>query len=197
MSMGRKLLLVLVALYFVQATEPNAFCAFIFNVQQVGQNVIVNGSGTINTDALSRFSQQSRFATIVPANGTLCAGPVAQTPAAQFYGLLGAINFGSGGQTNATSGSGDIVGVEFENRVVVPSGYISGTPLADSATYNSQTFSSLGLTQGTYVYTWGTGPTADSLTINIGTGVPEPASAALIAAPIAIAALRRCRRVVG
>jgi hypothetical protein len=49
------------------------------------------------------------------------------------------------------------------------------------------------LTPGIYVYTWGSGPTADSLTINIGV-VPEPASAALIAAPVAIAALRRRRR---
>ena len=65
----------------------------------------------------------------------------------------------------------------------MPSGYVSGA-LSGTATYSAQTFASLGLTPGTYVWTWGTGADADSLTLQIGpaAAAPEPASLPLLAA---------------
>ncbi len=47
--------------------------------------------------------------------------------------------------------------------------------LSNTTTFANQSFASLGLTLGTYTYTWGTGGDADSLTINV-PGVPESAS---------------------
>ena len=41
--------------------------------------------------------------------------------------------------------------------LIVPRGYVSGTFLSDSATYSGKTFATLGVTPGTYVWTWGTG----------------------------------------
>ncbi|MEZ6192941.1 MAG: PEP-CTERM sorting domain-containing protein [Phycisphaerales bacterium] len=38
-------------------------------------------------------------------------------------------------------------------------------------------FATLGVTEGSYVWSWGSGGSADSLTLNI---VPEPASVALL-----------------
>ena len=56
----------------------------------------------------------------------------------------------------------------------MPSGY-SGNTLSDTATYDNQTFNSLGVTHGTYVWNWGSGANADSFTLNIGTvAVPAP-----------------------
>ena len=76
---------------------------------------------------------------------------------------------------------------------MVPFGYVSGSALSDTDTYFGYTFAEAGLTPGTYNYTWGSGPTADSLTINIGTPVPEPAAAATLAVPATLALLRRRR----
>jgi hypothetical protein len=57
----------------------------------------------------------------------------------------------------------------------VPQGYASDSPLSDTATYLSQTFSSLGVTPGRYEWTWGTGAN-QSFTLVIGTAVPEPST---------------------
>lgn len=60
----------------------------------------------------------------------------------------------------------------------VPDGY-SGGPIVDTATWLGQSFSSLGITPGTYVYLLPN----DTLTVNIGGalgGVPEPATWAMM-----------------
>ena len=77
-----------------------------------------------------------------------------------------------------SSGSGDIVGVQGKQLSVFP-GYGSRNPLQDTSTYLNQTFSSLGVTPGTYTWTWGSGAHADSFTLQIGpaaTAAPEPAT---------------------
>ncbi len=62
-------------------------------------------------------------------------------------------------------------------QLLLPSGYVSGTALSATDTYNNTTIAALGLAVGTYTYTWGSGANADSLVINIGpAAVPEPAS---------------------
>jgi hypothetical protein len=60
----------------------------------------------------------------------------------------------------------------------VPQGYVSGTTLTtSSATFNNATFASLGVTPGTYVWTWGTGLPNQNFTLIIGgAGVPDGGS---------------------
>ena len=62
----------------------------------------------------------------------------------------------------------------------MPLDYVSGSAFLDSATYYGETFSSLGVTRGSYVWRWGSGPTADSFTLDIDS-VPEPSSFLLFA----------------
>ena len=58
----------------------------------------------------------------------------------------------------ANTGSGDFVGIFVLNgNLAVPQGYVSGTALSDSMTFNNATFASLGVTPGPYVWSWGTG----------------------------------------
>ena len=60
-----------------------------------------------------------------------------------------------------------------------PFGYTSDTALSDSASYDNQTFSSLGLTDGTYEWTWGTGADQNFTLIIGGTFIPAPEPSAL------------------
>jgi hypothetical protein len=74
----------------------------------------------------------------------------------------------------------------------VPSLYVSDTALSDSTTYNNATFATLGVTPGTYVWTWGAG--ADqSFTLEIGT-TPIPAALPLFATGLGAMGLLGWRR---
>jgi hypothetical protein len=64
---------------------------------------------------------------------------------------------------------------------------VSGSPLTASAFWNGATFSSLRVTPGIYEWTWGSGPTADRLVLNI----PTPASVSLLAGAGLLAMRRR------
>jgi hypothetical protein len=85
------------------------------------------------------------------------------------------------------------------NEVFVPKGYVSGAPLRVTSTYEGQSFKSLGMFSGTYVYSWGSGDHADHLTINIGSGpipgsVPEPSTWALMIVGMGLVGLVAFRR---
>jgi len=84
------------------------------------------------------------------------------------------------------------VGTIFGTELYVPENYVSGSYLSYNGVIADETYSGIGSTPGSYIYTWGSGPTADSLTINIGV-VPEPASLAMLGVPAALALLRRPR----
>ena len=87
-------------------------------------------------------------------------------------------------------------GHESESFLLVPVGYVSGTALSSSATYNNLTLGSPEVTPGTYVWTWGDG--ADqSFTLIIGPvgvpGVPDRGSTVYLlgCALLGLVALRR------
>ena len=99
----------------------------------------------------------------------------------------------------ASIGTGDLVGMAFNGGnssfLLVPVGYVSGTALSDSATYNNLTLGTF-VTPGTYVWTWGTGA-AQSFTLQIGSvgvpGVPDGGSTVSLlgCALLGLVALRR------
>jgi hypothetical protein len=89
---------------------------------------------------------------------------------------------GSGTSFQANFGEGDIFGVAgFGHQIYAPQGYVSGSSLMADDTFSFTTLAALGLTPGTYTYTWGTDAHADSLVLNIGSpsAVPEPSSLAM------------------
>ena len=107
-----------------------------------------------------------------------------------YSGVSGPSSFGSGLNAFASSGTGPTTGVlGLTDFLDVPSAYVSGTALADSSTYDNATLASLGLTPGTYTYSWGPSEgTGDSFVINIGT-TPLPAALPLFAGGLGLVGL--------
>jgi hypothetical protein len=66
-------------------------------------------------------------------------------------------------------GAGTIVATTgaFGAQIIVPTGYVSGSALSDSAIYHSASFATLGVTPGTYVWKWGSGAN-QNFTLQIG-----------------------------
>jgi PEP-CTERM motif len=156
-------------------------------ISQVGPDVVATGSGTMDTSDLTNPILSFGGASLFPSVSGILVGPTTDTDVFVYeVTVTGPQSFGPGIQTGATSGAGDLFGVGASSphelgAVEVPSGYVSGTHLIGIDTYANQTFSSLGLTPGTYTWTWGTGAHADSLALQVGTAaaVPEPSTAIL------------------
>jgi hypothetical protein len=133
-------------------------------LQQVGPDVVATGSGAINLHGLTFYQSGSQDPAISPSGGfaSIYTGPTSSS--VDLYGSpSGPTNFGMSIGRSASSGSGDMVGItagyyvrEYLSLLSVPTGYISGTTLSDTAIYSGTTLASLGVTPGTYVWTWGT-----------------------------------------
>ena len=190
-----------VALLIVSSLSSTpAHAAYIATLVQQGGNVVATGSGTLNLASLTIipgiFASE---ASITPSIGQLFIGQALNEDISSYTGVTGPTNFGNGNSdVTASSGSGGIAGVDETTpgvRVVtVPEGYVSGSALFESTTWNNQTFGSLGVTPGTYVWTWGSGASADSFTLNAVAGVPEPSSFLLFASGLAALLLVRMGR---
>jgi hypothetical protein len=169
----------------------------VIDISQVGGNVVATGSGTVDLSGLTYNTTFSQEEGVNPSFGAVIIGPGGDIDV--YTGISGPASFGPGVITYASSGSGDALGVsEGEAALAVPAGYVSGTSLSGSSTFDSATLASLGLTPGKYVYTWGSGPDADSLTVDIGS-VPEPSTWAMMLlgfAGIAFVGYRKTRRAV-
>ncbi|MGH7050670.1 MAG: PEP-CTERM sorting domain-containing protein [Acetobacteraceae bacterium] len=157
---------------------------YIVTLTQAGSNVVATGSGTIDLTGLSSVGSGGSIAYVEPDAAGINTGPATFVASSFYRGYTGPASFGSGFLTLASSGSGDIVGIGAfgaDGDLAVPSGYASGSALSDTSTYDGATFASLGLTPGTYTWTWGSGPADGSFMLDVETtAVPEPGSLALL-----------------
>jgi hypothetical protein len=183
------------------ATAPKAEAAYVAYLFQDGSNVVGTGSGSIDTTDLSFIESFSPPVQVNASAGYLGLGQSGGTDTV--YGSIsGPTTFGSGGAFNASSGSGSLLaiegttGVSGEEILAVPSSYVSGSSLGTSTdTWDSATLAALGISDGTYVWTWGSGANVDSFTLHVGVApVPEPASTALLVTGLAGLVLTRRRR---
>ena len=165
------------------AVTASLFCvrpagAYTVTLHQVGSNVVATGSGAINLTGLT-FASGGFVATgsMGPSIADLTVADGSSL--SQYTGFSGPSSFGPvTAIINASSDSGDsvsIIGAAIfpGPGIFLPAGYVSGTALSDSSTYNSATFASLGVTPGTYTWTWGTGLPNQNFTLQIGP-VPGP-----------------------
>jgi hypothetical protein len=149
--------------------------AYTLTLEQLGANVVATGSGAFNLNGLNIFgSGTGFFPTIVASTGQINTGPIGSTPIDFYTGLTGPASFGSGGEFDASFGSGNFVVIAGTTGfLIVPQGYTSGTLLSSSATWNNTTLASLGVTPGTYVWSWGDGANQNFTLIIEAAGVPD------------------------
>lgn len=176
------------ALVALLAFGGSANGAVVVTFQEIGGDVLATGGGSVITAGLTLRGNGQINDLVTPSTGFFILGAnggiynVWQT-------VSGPGSFGTGAQTNALAGIGDRFGLAAGQFLVLPQAYVSGAALNANATWSNATFSSLGLTPGTYVWTWGTGGNADSLTVSVTT--PEPAAILLAGAGLILLLLAK------
>lgn len=147
-----------------------AHAAYTAYIYQSGPNVMITGSGSINWTALMHEGDDWVPPGIQPDPDIILLG--AEGNISVYSGTVsGPASIGSGGSAIfADTGTGSLAGIQgADGLIAVPLNYVSGTPLGTStATWNGSTIAGLGLVPGTYTWTWGSGPAADSFTLNVG-----------------------------
>jgi len=118
-----------------------------------------------------------------PVYGILSTGSLSSlTSSALYTGPSGPASFGNGDRNGSTFGTGDFVAFDASLNgppsVLLPQGYVSGTELDGSAVWYG-TLASLGVTPGTYTWTWGTAPEQSFTILAVGSSTPVPEPAAL------------------
>lgn len=163
--------------------------AIYIQILEVGSDVVMSGSGSANTAALTTaFTPSSQLANIM-----------AELPLISLYGTVNSdVDFyqgvtlvnpnmgpGTGGTNYSFNWTGDnSFGVTEQGSpteiayLFLPVGYVSNSDLGvTTAVFTNKSFSTLGLNPGTYTWSWGSGLNADSITVQVGeepTPTPTP-----------------------
>jgi hypothetical protein len=150
---------------------------FNISVSQVGPDVVWSGSGSFNLTSLTLNQNipgvtggyNKSFAQFVVGSSS----PSSATTYSGSSFTTFPTNFGSGSGLAPSSSSGSIFGIvqtggpSGPREVLVPGGYVSGTVISGSMTYNLQTIADMGLSGGTYTWAWGSGGSASSIVMII------------------------------
>ncbi|MEM7750684.1 MAG: VPLPA-CTERM sorting domain-containing protein [Paracoccaceae bacterium] len=157
---------------------------------EAGGDVVFNATGTYDVTGLSFLTSANFDGRVLPSEAVLFMGEISSGSEMDFYQGLTAspTDFGSGALTGTNNSSGDTFSgdgfgftfVLFSGLPVIgiPSGALQTGSITSQLVFANSTFASLGLTEGTYDWTWST----DSARLTIGgtTAVPLPAAVWLL-----------------
>lgn len=187
-----KLLCLLACLVLSGTTTVAQITVYIY---ESGSDVLVQGSGSINTSSLTTDGTVGVVPAINTNPVTFFLGPsgISQTDSYR-VSLTGPATVGPGFVvTTPNAGTGDFFGLYragSADAFYLNTGYTSGSSLFATNTYLNKTIANLGLTVGDYTWTWGSGGDAGSWTVRVGTAppIPEASHYALVASLAALAA---------
>jgi len=160
--------------YWTSFTTSGGTGDFNVTISQVGPNVVWNGSGSFNTTSL--ISNGTSNITAGSANSqaiwAVGSGTYPGDAVDIYSGVTTFVNsFGTDASpTGALLGSGSTFGIlpnGINRDLYVPTGYVSGSFISGSTTYQTATIAGLGYIPGTYTWSWGSGGSASSLVMTI------------------------------
>jgi len=192
MKQRTKFILTLASALFGLATITQGIITI--SVYEDNADVVAIASGSANTMGLSLGSASDVSPVIAASSGVVHVG----NGLGDYYsGISGPASISGSTVLLGTPVSGDTVGVFGGSSLLyVTNGYISGSPLNGEARWIGETLSSIGLNEGEYTWTWGSGDTADSLTLTISqaAAVPEPSTYSVVVGLIGFLGMAFYRR---
>ena len=197
-------LFLLFSSFFVLGAQPT-HAVLLLQAEQLGNDVVITGSGSANTSALTNVGNVNDFTNVL-TDSQIAAGPEAfDTGLVTLWsGITGPVSFGSDPNfvQSPDSGSGTLFGIIASNltpspQIFLPQGYSSGASLVGTSTFANSLLTSLGFVPGsTFTWLWGSGGSADSLVLNVLSTSPAqvPAPLPIAGASLAFAQSRLLRR---
>lgn len=182
-----------------------AQAGLVFTFAEVGSDVVMTATGSVDlTDLIAQSNQSwasgnNGVQSGASSNEYVATGVAGATttPYQTTFTTVGG-SFGERAFLAPSSVSGDIAGFldgAATDFVWVPAGYVSGTALNGTSTFNSTTLAGMGLIPGDYTWGW-SGASPDTITVSV-SAVPEPSTFALCSVAVAglgFASVRRLRR---
>ncbi len=198
MSLGAAVVAAGIATFGPPIITANA--AVIVTVQEVGQNVVFESTGSLDIAGLTPIEQQNTFGLVRGTELFVFGTPGVDTTVDAYLATSVPTNFG-GSEISApdsfvaTSPPDSAFGALIGPPVIrLPLGYTSGTPLIFEMAFIDESFMSMELTPGTYVWTL---ENDDTVTLQIG-GPAEvtapPTLSMLGAAVVGLGLVARRRR---
>ena len=178
-------------LLLVCLIRNSAHAAVVITVSEVGNDVIMSGSGTANLVDLE-FKFRTSVGSHLDTGSPNIPVSVLTGSVFGFVDIYHLPNLNGPSYLQDTRVAvvpdgnlpllGHVFGISYTQlspSLLVPAEYVSGSQLTAHNTFSGRTLASMGLESGTYVWTWGSDSSADSFTIIIGASaapVPEPES---------------------
>ena len=191
-------------LFFLLCSGLNAAITITFD--QIGNDVVSYYSGTLNTNdpkifdnsalvSAYNFNPSLGYYTNQPSGWRTISGsyvvdnPSSSSPFNDGPRLGTGRGFGSGGQINPTETSGDAFGI-FQNSLVLPNDWTSGSIISGQMTWADTSLESLGV-DTSQVHTWTLRGTGDTITMSV---VPESSNYALLLGSLVLVLLACIRQ---
>jgi hypothetical protein len=188
-----------VGLALTLASPPPQAQALTITMLEVGDDVVMSGSGSLNLTALNGpIADFGSTPFVYPSFSSFLLGSLGGIDA--YSGdITFPTDFGPGTAGVLGDGSGEQFGpvqvFGFGQEIWVPTGYQSGAPLNASAIFEGETLASLGVNPGIYVWSWGSGVDSDDLTLHVEHTIPPvPGPLPLLGAGAAFSWSRRLRK---